>query len=246
MNKKIKIGDVIKVKFEMTVKDGENKPAVVGRYKDTITVIVYNERIASHNVKNTIIDIIGNEIPVKIIDYLEKDNLIIGDIMEIKERELKELLEKLDNGETVSAKIVKLLSYGAFLDCNGVSGYLKNINFSDNYVAISDVHKVGDLLDVKLLRKSEKGNYSFEMVEKYHGEDADITEFHVDDIRTGKVISARPFGTFVRLGTNLDCICPPLKSLVVEEGDKVVVQIAEVIEEERRIRALIKKIIADN
>lgn len=242
MSKKYKVNDLIKVVFSMKVQDDEGKPAIVGEVDD-YTVVVYHDHITSGNLTKTIIDIMGESTDVRVLEVIEDEKFIVGDIKENIEREREGIIEKLKNGEIVKAKIVKHLSYGAYIDCDGIGGYLKNVNFSDHYVEISDVYKVGDEIEVKLLRMSDTGKLSFEAAEKYVAEKADITEFKVGDMRIVRVISTKAFGTFVRLGVNLDAICPPLKSIVVEEGDSVLIQITEVIEEERRVRALIKKVV---
>ncbi|MBP3917193.1 S1 RNA-binding domain-containing protein [Clostridium sp.] len=244
MKDKFNIGDIVNVEFKMTVKDQDGKTAIVGEAGD-YTVIVYNDRIADGNTKKVIIELMGVETPVKVIDVIESEKFIVGDIREGREKIKEEIAKKLEDRQAVRGKIVKLFSYGAYIDCDGIAGFLKNVNFSDNYVSISDVYNVGDEIEVTLLRKSNTGKYSFQAKEKYHGESENIDNYAIDDIRIGKVVSTKPFGTFVRLGVNLDAICPPLKSIVVEEGDKVVIQITEVIKEERKIRALIKKVIRE-
>lgn len=242
MSSKYKTNDIINVEFSMSVKNKDNKPAIVGE-ADGYTVIVYSERIGDENVNKTIIDLIGTVTPVKIVEVIESEKFIVGDIREGLEKVKETIAAKLDNGEAVIGKIVKIFSYGAYIDCNGITGFIKNVNFSDNYVSISDVKEVGDEIEVVLLRKSNTGKYSFKMKELYHGKSEDISNYSENDIRVGTVISTKPFGTFVRLGVNLDAICPPLKSIIVEEGDRVVIQITEVIKEERRIRGLIKKVL---
>lgn len=241
MSKIYKVNDMIKVNFSMTVQDEKGNPAIVGEV-DGYTVVVYQEHIASDNVKKAIIDLMGENVSVKVLDVIEEEKFIVGDVKEILEKGRNQMIKKLQDGESIKVTITKLLSYGAYVECNGIGGFLKNVDFSDEYIAISDAYKLGDEIEVKLLRLSNTGKLSFKAAAKYSAERAKMSDYKVGDIRVGRVISTKAFGTFVRLGVDLDAICPPLKSIIVEEGDNVVIQITEVIEEERRIRALIKKV----
>ena len=59
----------------------------------------------------------------------------------------------------------------------------------------------------------------------------------------GTVRSVKKWGIFVRIAPNLDALCSIPSHLALREGDKVSFRITQVLEEEKRVRGKIVRLI---
>ena len=151
-----------------------------------------------------------------------------------------EAMEELESGAVVGAKVVNILPYGAYLEYKGVSGLLKNTDFSNDHTAIEDVLNLGDIINVKLRNISESGKIYFEVVEKYSNPTVvDFDIFERNQVVLGTIKNIKPFGAFVNIAPGLDALCPIPTTREIEEGMKVAVRITKVDKEKERVRGKI-------
>lgn len=120
---------------------------------------------------------------------------------------------KLVPGATLPGRVVSLRDFGAFVDLGGVEGLLPASELShDRGVKPEDVVKVGDALDVQVLRVEDdpkkpghkKITLSLKALARSPWEDLASTGLAVGDIREGKVVRHAAFGAFVQLAPGLD------------------------------------------
>lgn len=164
-----------------------------------------------------------------------QNNVIIASRKKAQEILKPIIIEKLNNGETLKGRISNLKKYGAFVDIKGVSGLLKNYDFTDDPNLIKDIKKVGDIVDVTLKRISDDGDIHFFVPEKYTSPCAmKFEDFKKEQVVLGVITAMKPTGCFVRIGTRLDALCPP-PEFEVSEDDKVQVYINRIQEEEKKI-----------
>lgn len=154
---------------------------------------------------------------------------------------LKEVIvERLCEGEVFNAQIVNILKYGAYVEIEGISGLLKNVDFADDYTTIEDILKVGNTVNVKLKKVSSNGKLIFEAIEKY--KNPTIMEFDMferDQVVLGVVRNVKPWGIYVCIAPGLDALCPVPGTGEIEEGMKVSFRITQVKPEEERVRGKI-------
>lgn len=150
---------------------------------------------------------------------------------EIMEEEIKkDLLE----GKAFTAEITGLLDYGAYVAINDVYALMRNSDYSDGYIPISDELDVGDKIEVKLNSiAQESGRISVEPVNKRKVEGLlDFSMFERDQVVAGKIRSVRPFGAFVGIAPGVDGLCNIPAVGEIEEGSDVKFRITRVFTEE--------------
>lgn len=150
---------------------------------------------------------------------------------------MKKTLEKIEKGDKVKAQVVNILPHGAYVDVDGVTGLLKNIDWASDTTAIGDIMHVGEYLYVKLKKRSSNGTIIFEAVKKYTSPDAlTIDGILEDSIVSGVVRAVQPFGVFVQVVVGYDALCSNRGMQELEEDDKVSVRITMVDKESKKIR----------
>ncbi|WCF11755.1 S1 RNA-binding domain-containing protein (plasmid) [Paenibacillus thiaminolyticus] len=158
---------------------------------------------------------------------------------------LKEsIVERLREGEVFNAQVINILRYGAYVEIDGVTGLLKNIDFAEDYTSIGEVLKVGDSVNVKLKKISSNNRLIFEAIEKY--KNPTIMEFDMlerDQVTFGVVRNVKPFGVYVNIAPGVDALAPLPGTGEIEEGMKVSFRITQVRPEEKRVRGKIVKIL---
>jgi len=155
----------------------------------------------------------------------------------------EEIMNRLQDGEAFNAQIINILKYGAYVEIEGVTGLLKNVDFAEDYTTISEMMSVGDFIQVKMKRFSKNGRILFEAVKKYKSPTImSIDSFEKNQVVLGVVRSIKPWGVFVQIAPNLDALCSP-DAVELEEDMKVSVKITKVITEEKKVRGKILNVL---
>ena len=155
----------------------------------------------------------------------------------------EEIMNRLQDGEAFNAQIINILKYGAYVEIEGVTGLLKNVDFAEDYTTIGEMMSVGDFIQVKMKRFSENGRILFEAVKKYKSPTImSIDSFEKNQVVLGVVRSIKPWGVFVQIAPNLDALCSP-DAVELEEDMKVSVKITKVITEEKKVRGKILNVL---
>lgn len=191
----------------------------------------------------SLVSFVGREIYF-VVKEIDRDNGVL--ICSRSDAQLKikpELIVDLNNGKSFNATVVKHLDYGAYIDIKGISGLLKNVDFADDHTKVKDKLKIGDKIEVKLIKKSNNEKLVFEAVEKY--KDPTIMNFDIfekDQVICGVVSNTKPWGCFVNIGPKVDALCPPPEGLEVETGLKVAIKIKVVDKENQNVRGKILQV----
>lgn len=235
---------------------------VLNAVKGGLTVIVngVNGFIpASHVSANYVTDLNqfkGQVFDVRIIDFdIEKRRVILSrkevekDVLDVKK---KEIWSKLEVGQIMDGVVQRLTDFGAFIDIGGVDGLIHISDLSWNRVKHpSEVVKVGNKVQVKVLALDESRNrislgLKQTIEEPWEAFKKDVT---IGAIVEGTVVNLLDFGAFVRLNDGVDGLLHVSQiskdhinkpSDVLKMGEKIMVKIIEVNEEERRISLSIK------
>lgn len=188
----------------------------------------------------SLVGFVGREIDFVIKEIDEENNRVFLSRKDAQEILRPSAMEELESGAVVGAKVVNILPYGAYLEYKGVSGLLKNTDFSNDHTAIEDVLNLGDIINVKLRNISESGKIYFEVVEKYSNPTVvDFDIFERNQVVLGTIKNIKPFGAFVNIAPGLDALCPIPTTREIEEGMKVAVRITKVDKEKERVRGKI-------
>lgn len=187
--------------------------------------------------------LVGQEIEMIITLAPSDVPIIYGSHKAVVAKKQKPEIDRLMSGAVMKGTIVRLLDYGAYVNVGsyGLNGLLKNVDFSDEAIAIKDVCHVGETIDVVLSSVSSKGNIHLKAAEKYVSDDTfTIDDFEEGQLVYGTVVDVKTFAVYVRIAPLLDVMCPhPNNVSDVTEGQKMLVRIRAINEQEKKIRGFI-------
>lgn len=201
---------------------------------------------------------VGEKMPCEIIELDRHRGRIILSRrvhLEVERARLREeLLEKLEEGQTVPAVITSIQVYGAFADLGGIDGL---IHISDlSYQRIhhpSEVVKEGDQVNVKILKiDREQDPVRIGLGLKQTLEDpytAEVGKLEVGEMVSGRITKLMPFGAFVELSPGVEGLIHISElsheriqrvSSVVKPDEVVTVKVLSIDAAQRRIGLSLK------
>jgi small subunit ribosomal protein S1 len=194
----------------------------------------------------------GKELEFKVIKLDQKRNNVVVSRRAVVEQEYSEereqLLENLQEGQTIKGIVKNLTDYGAFLDLGGIDGLLHITDMAWKRVKHpSEVVEIGQEIEVKVLKfDRERNRVSLGL--KQLGEDpwVDLTRrYPVNSRLFGKVTNITDYGCFVEIEDGVEGLVHVSEmdwtnknvnpNKVVALGDEVEVMILDIDEERRRI-----------
>ncbi|MDD3149985.1 MAG: S1 RNA-binding domain-containing protein [Candidatus Gastranaerophilales bacterium] len=199
--------------------------------------------------------LIGQEIPVKILEADPKKNKLILSqrqaLAEEREKVVGDVIAELQVDQIVKGEIVRIADFGAFIDINGVDGLLPISEISWQRIKHpSDVLTLGEQIEVKVLKIDEELN-RISLSLKRMGENPWVKiegQFKEGEIISGTVNKITSFGAFVNIFEGVEALLPvaemseqeinPFNFLRV--GEKVQVIIKKFTPQEHRISLSIK------
>ena len=206
--------------------------------------IITREEVDYQMEWKSLVRFVGQEIYFTVKEVDEENNIVYCSRKEAQELMEEEIIERLKNGEIFEATITGIVRYGAYVEINGIYAILRNIDFSDDYVKVGDVLKVGDKIKVKLQNVSENKRLRVEAVEKYELKTVmNFDAFERDQVVLGVVNGIKPWGAYVTIAPGLDALCPIPLIGEIEEGTKVSFRITQVQKDKERIRGKIVRIL---
>lgn len=202
--------------------------------------VVLREEVDKDVIPQSLVGFLGREITYVVEKIDEEKEIVFCSRKKAQELKFDEIYERLTEGEVFNAKIINILKYGAYVEIEGVTGLLKNVDFSNDYTTIGEVLKLGDDVNVKLKKVSSNNRLIFEAVRKYQQPSImNFDMFERDQVVLGTIRNVKPWGAYVAIAPGLDALCPIPGTGELEEGMKVSMRITQVHEEERRVRGKI-------
>ena len=200
----------------------------------------------------------GKSLEFKVIKLDQRRNNVVVSRRAVVEQEYsaerEELLESLQEGNTVKGIVKNLTDYGAFVDLGGIDGLLHITDMAWKRVKHpSEVVNVGDEIDIKIL-KFDRERQRVSLGIKQLGDDPwhDLARRYPPDTRLfGKVTNIADYGCFVEIEEGVEGLVHvsemdwtnknvnPAK--VVSIGEEVEVMVIEIDEERRRISLGVKQ-----
>ena len=194
----------------------------------------------------------GKELEFKVIKLDQKRNNVVVSRRAVVEaestEERSELINNLQEGQTVKGIVKNLTDYGAFIDLGGIDGLLHITDMSWKRIKHpSEIVNVADEIDVKIL-KFDRERTRVSLGLKQMGEDPweDITRRYPVGARLcGKVTNLTDYGCFVEIEEGVEGLVHVSEmdwtnknispSKVVNLTDEVEVIVLEIDAERRRI-----------
>ena len=194
---------------------------------------------------------VGQSIPLKVLEVDRANRKVVLShklaTEEEREKEKKETLGALGEGQVRTGTVRRVADYGAFVDLGGIDGLLHVSEMSWTRVKHpSDVLKVGDQIQVMILRLNlDQGRISLGMRQILPDPWQEAAaKYHVGDTVEGEVTRLVPFGAFVLLEGGIEGIIPNSElahrriakpSDVVEQGQQVQIKVIDIRPDERRM-----------
>lgn len=198
---------------------------------------------------------IGKTFDFEIIDYQDRGRNVVISRRVILDRALiearKEILAKVNVGDTIKGKVTRITAFGAFIDIGGVEGLIHISKISWRKIdSPSDVLSLGDVIDAKIIGiKKEKISLSIkDLLENPFFEAAEKLE--VGETVTCKVLNNAAFGSFVEIQPGVTGLIPisemsrgkriKTPGEVLNKGDVVEAQIIKINIESQKISLSLK------
>ena len=212
---------------------------------DGVKVVIVRDEIDAELNWKSLVSFVGREVNFTIQSIDEEAGILFGSRKEAQQIQKDVVVERLMEGEIFSATVVNILNYGAFVDIEGISGLIKNVDFAEDYTTIGDVLKKGSKINIKLKKVTNTNKLIFEAVEKYRNPTImNFDEFEPNQVVYGVIRDIKPWGVYVCIAPGLDGLCSIPPTGEIEQGMKVSFRIVTVNKEEQRVRGKIVKSLA--
>ncbi len=200
----------------------------------------------------------GKSLEFKVIKLDQRRNNVVVSRRAVVEQEYsaerEQLLESLQEGNSVKGIVKNLTDYGAFVDLGGIDGLLHITDMAWKRVKHpSEVVEVGQEIDVKIL-KFDRERQRVSLGIKQLGDDPwhDLARRYPPQARLfGKITNIADYGCFVEIEEGVEGLVHVSEmdwtnknvnpSKIVQIGEEVEVMVIEIDEERRRISLGIKQ-----
>ena len=200
----------------------------------------------------------GKSLEFKVIKLDQRRNNVVVSRRAVVEQEYsaerEQLLESLQEGNSVKGIVKNLTDYGAFVDLGGIDGLLHITDMAWKRVKHpSEVVEVGQEIDVKIL-KFDRERQRVSLGIKQLGDDPwhDLARRYPPQTRLfGKITNIADYGCFVEIEEGVEGLVHVSEmdwtnknvnpSKIVQIGEEVEVMVIEIDEERRRISLGIKQ-----
>lgn len=240
-------GTILKGRVKLVQHDEKYDTDILLLDLNGVKAIIKREDFDVKDNKQSLVPVVGANVKF-VIKEIEEDGTLICSRKIVKEFERDLLIEKLEDGEEFEAKIVHIQKFGAYLKIKGTTVTLRNMDFSIDHTTVSDLHKVGDVIKVRLHRVTSTKKILVEAVEKYcNPTSIDFSTFSPQQVVYGRIRTIKTWGCYVCIAPNLDALAPVPDdpNYEIEEGMSVLLKITKVDEELKRVRGKILNVIKD-
>ncbi|NLW90629.1 MAG: bifunctional 4-hydroxy-3-methylbut-2-enyl diphosphate reductase/30S ribosomal protein S1 [Syntrophomonadaceae bacterium] len=178
-------------------------------------------------------------------------------VAEEKNKLKKSFWENIEEGQTRTGKIKRLVDYGAFIDLGGYEGLLHVSEMDHRRIDHpSDIMNEGDEVEVYILgldREKERVSLSRKKLLKSPWQNF-VEKYNEGDVIEGTVVRTAPFGAFVELDPGVDGLVHISQLAnrriekpedVVSINEKVMVKILSIDPDEKRVGLSIRALIED-
>ncbi len=206
---------------------------------------------SSHlRVKLPLDDLVGTDLPAKIINLdRQRNNIILSHRKMIAEQmaeQRKDLFSKLHEGAVVEGEVVRLTDFGAFVDLGGVDGLLPLSQMSWRWVEHpSDILSIGDTIQVEVIGiDHDKQRVSLSIKGQHADPWNEVTkELGMRDEVEGTITRMKHFGAFVEVYPGVEALLPSKdiaeyehrNGTKLESGQRIKTFIVKFSPDERRI-----------
>ncbi|MCS7070033.1 MAG: S1 RNA-binding domain-containing protein [Anaerolinea sp.] len=211
--------------------------------------------------KQRMMRLIGQTISLKVIEVNRKRRRLVFSQRDASQRNREArkevLLDQLREGEVRRGVVSGLRDFGAFVDLGGADGLIHISELAWHRVNHPrEILKVGDEVDVYILRLDAEGKrIGLSLKRLQENPWAQVEQrYHVGQIVEGTVSRVAQFGAFISLDPGIEALLhtsqisdPPPEdpSLVLREGQKLVMRIISIEADKQRLGLSLKDVAKD-
>lgn len=216
-------------------------------------------QISDRPVEDTTV-FIGQTLDFMVIECSENCRRIVVSHRQLAEQEANEkkaeVLARLSEGDVVSGKVMRMTSFGAFVDIGGVEGLMHVSEISwQHVIKPQDVLKSGQEMDVKILSiKGDKVALSLKALQENPFTQA-LSEIKEGDEVDCRILRLHNFGAFAEIKPGVEGLIPVSEMSrnrniahpreILKEGDYVKVQILRIDPDTQKISLSLKALQPD-
>lgn len=216
-------------------------------------------QISDRPVEDTTV-FIGQTLDFMVIECSENCRRIVVSHRQLAEQEAyekkAEVLARLSEGDVVSGKVMRMTSFGAFVDIGGVEGLMHVSEISwQHVIKPQDVLKSGQEMDVKILSiKGDKVALSLKALQENPFTQA-LSEIKEGDEVDCRILRLHNFGAFAEIKPGVEGLIPVSEMSrnrniahpreILKEGDYVKVQILRIDPDTQKISLSLKALQPD-
>ena len=247
---KFKNDEILEVKVT-----GSNKGGLVVNSLG-INGFIPASQIATYFVKN-FKQFEDRTLEAKIVSIDERKRRVVLSSKIVTEEKLDEVWDKIQVGETIEGKVVRMTDFGAFVDLGGVDGLIHISDIAWKRIdKPSDVLSIGEEVKAVVLKANRSRNRISLGIKQLTPKPFEVFKANnkVGDVVKGEVVNLVDFGAFVRLDEGVEGLVHVSEishehvnkpSDVLNIGDAVEVKILDVNEDEQRIALSIKALLKE-
>lgn len=193
---------------------------------------VYREEADAEFKSGSLVYLVGHRVPVVLLSVDEKSETLLASRKAAQEKTKVAMLNDLSSGREMRGTILNFVSFGAYVEVNGVVGLLKNTDYTMDFSEINETKKEGDSVVVICKEVTSEGKIFWTVPKKVHRKNPIQYDFEPGTAVLGTVQNVVSFdngvGVFVRIATGLDALCTIPQNVEVENGTRVSVRITKV------------------
>lgn len=182
--------------------------------------------------RNNLESLVGQTLPFKLLAVdVTRNNIILSHrkvLAEQQQEERKELFSTLETGTVIEGKVVRLTSFGAFVDLGGVDGLLPLSQMSWRWVEHpSDLLNIGDTVKVEVIgvdEERQRVSLSAKSLMKDPWEEVSELMKEGQEVE-GKIMRIKQFGAFVEIHPGVEALLPSRELQSYEETQGQAVEV---------------------
>lgn len=194
--------------------------------------VIYANEADADNVSPHLMNLMGRRVPFVVTAAEPENDRLIASRKKAQIQLKAAMLQDLANSRIYEGTVTGFSRFGAYIEVNGVTGHLRNSDFTSDHSDVREYLSVGDSIEVKCKELSQEGYIYWEVVSKVHRTKPISHDFEPDTVVLGRVVRINQFprgvGVFVNLQIGIDALCSLPRELEVEEGARVSVKIETV------------------
>lgn len=193
----------------------------------------------------SLVGFIGRKIWFKVRGVDFKNKIVACSRKDAQLAMKEKTLAELEEGKVVKGLVRNFTSYGAIVELGGVTGFMKNSDFSKDGTPSNEVLEIDDLLNFKIKKMNkDRTKVYLEAVPKHETPSIrNWDQFKPNQVVSGVIKNIEPWGVYVNIAPGLDALGPIPPTGEIHEGAKVGFRILQVKPEKNRVRGKVVRVI---